>query len=141
MKRRGVFRFRGPRKRAAAAVRPFLAFALAMIALSALFAAAIPAADSPPAAREQKNPFEGKADAIEQGGKLFDEKCSECHGDGTGMTAPDLTDEQWIYGGSDAAVFETIQDGRKGGMPSWRSELNRDAIWKVIAFIRSLHKK
>jgi len=141
MKRRGVFRFRGPRTRAAAAVRPLLVFALAMIALSALFAAAIPAADSPPAAREQKNPFEGKADAIEQGGKLFDEKCSECHGDGTGMTAPDLTDEQWIYGGSDAAVFETIQDGRKGGMPSWRSELNRDAIWKVIAFIRSLHKK
>jgi mono/diheme cytochrome c family protein len=141
VKRRDVFGFRSPRIRAAAAVRHCLAFGLAMIVLSALFAAGIPAADSPPAAPARKNPFEGKADAIAQGGKLFDEKCSECHGDGTGMTAPDLTDDKWIYGGSDAAVFETIQDGRKGGMPSWRSELSRDDTWKVIAFIRSLHKK
>jgi cytochrome c oxidase cbb3-type subunit 3 len=57
------------------------------------------------------------------------------------MTAPDLTDDSWIYGNSDAAVFETIQGGRKGGMPSWRSELGRNDIWMIISFIRSLHKK
>ncbi len=99
------------------------------------------AAEPAPVVKDIKNPLDGKAEAIQQGGKIFDEKCSECHGDGTGMTAPDLTDDSWIYGGSDAAVFETIQGGRKGGMPSWRSELRRDDIWMIISYIRSLHKK
>jgi cytochrome c oxidase cbb3-type subunit 3 len=58
-----------------------------------------------------------------------------------GQSGPDLTDGTWIYGGSDADVFETVSNGRKGGMPSWRSELKADDIWKVIAYVRSLKKK
>jgi len=38
-------------------------------------------------------------------------------------------------------VFETIAFGRKGGMPSWKRELGEDNIWKVIAYIRSIHRK
>jgi cytochrome c oxidase cbb3-type subunit 3 len=58
-----------------------------------------------------------------------------------GQSGPDLTDNTWSYGGSDAEVFETVTNGRKGGMPSWKSELNKDDIWKVIAYVRSLKKK
>ena len=92
--------------------------------------------------KEAGNPFEGKADAIKEGEKIFDAKCADCHGgDAMGQSGPDLTDEAWIYGGSDAEVFETVTNGRKGGMPSWRSELSKDDIWKVIAYVRSLQKK
>ena len=104
------------------------------------FTGTVPAAEAP-AGTGVKNPFEGKPDAIKEGEKIFDAKCSECHMDGTGGAGPDLTDDKWIYGGSDAEVFETISRGRKGGMPSWKSELGKDDIWKVIAFIRSIYRK
>jgi len=94
-----------------------------------------------PAGAVVKNPFEGKPEAIKEGEKIFDAKCSECHMDGTGGAGPNLTDDTWLYGGSDAEVFETISYGRKGGMPSWKSELSKDDIWKVIAFIRSIYRK
>lgn len=105
-----------------------------------LFIGAASAADAP-AGKDVKNPFAGKADAIKEGDKIFDAKCSECHMDGTGGAGPNLTDETWIYGGSDAEVFETISGGRKGGMPSWKKDLSKDDIWKVIAFIRSIAYK
>jgi mono/diheme cytochrome c family protein len=120
--------------------------ALAAMLLIALVTAAglhagTPAAGTVPAGREVKNPFEGKPDAIKEGDKIFGARCSECHMDGTGGAGPDLTDDTWIYGGSDAEVFETISDGRKGGMPSWKGVLSSDDIWKVMAFIRSIHRK
>jgi cbb3-type cytochrome c oxidase subunit III len=100
------------------------------------------AADAPAAGQAVKNPFAGKADAIKEGERVFDAKCAECHGgDAMGQSGPDLTDDKWIYGGTDAEVFETVTNGRKGGMPSWKRELSTDDIWKVITYIRSLSKK
>ncbi|NTW60958.1 MAG: c-type cytochrome [Nitrospirae bacterium] len=120
--------------------------ALAVLMLIALMTAAglhagTTAAGTVPAGKEVKNPFEGRPEAIKEGDKIFDTKCSECHMDGTGGAGPNLTDDTWIYGGSDAEVFETISGGRKGGMPSWKGELSKDDIWKVIAFIRSIAYK
>lgn len=104
------------------------------------FTGTVSAAEAP-AGTAEKNPFAGKPEAIKAGEKIFDDKCSECHMDGTGGAGPNLTDDEWIYGGSDAEVFETISRGRKGGMPSWKSELSKDDIWKVVAFIRSIAYK
>jgi|OpeIllAssembly_1097287.scaffolds.fasta_scaffold129222_3 cytochrome c(L) len=99
-------------------------------------------AGAAPAGTEVKNPFAGKPEAVKEGEKIFDARCADCHGgDAMGQSGPDLTDETWIYGGTDTDVFETVANGRKGGMPSWRSELNKDDIWKAIAYIRSLRKK
>jgi len=133
---------RGIAKKTAGKVAILAASAVAMSLLFAALASTGPAsaAAAPPAAAV-KNPFEGKPDAIKEGDKIFDAKCSECHMDGTGGAGPNLTDDVWIYGGSDADVFATISGGRKGGMPSWKSELSTDDIWKVIAFIRSIAYK
>ncbi|GAB4486491.1 MAG: hypothetical protein OHK006_14440 [Thermodesulfovibrionales bacterium] len=99
-------------------------------------------ASSPASAVEaaSKNPFAGDAAAVKDGAKLFDEKCAECHGDGTGLSGPDLTDDKWFYGGNDAEVFDSIKNGRPGGMPSWNSSLSSEQIWKILTFIRSLRK-
>jgi cytochrome c(L) len=117
-----------------------MSFVFAAWSFTGTVSAAAAPASAPPGA-VVKNPFEGKPEAIKDGEKIFDAKCSECHMDGTGGAGPNLTDDIWIYGGSDAAVFETISYGRKGGMPSWKNELSKDDIWKVIAFIRSIYRK
>ena len=58
--------------------------------------------------------------------------CAACHGaDGTGNTAlgaPNLTDDIWLYGGSRAAVEDTVRHGRNGVMPAWKDILGEDKI-------------
>ena len=137
-----LFGSRGGQGKAAGRVLPLTTATLAMsLVLAAWSFTGTVSAAAAPANRDAKNPFEGRAEAIKEGDKIFDAKCSECHMDGTGGAGPNLTDETWIYGGSDAEVFETISGGRKGGMPSWKGELSKDDIWKVIAFIRSIAYK
>jgi cytochrome c oxidase cbb3-type subunit 3 len=87
---------------------------------------------------EISNPFAGDKEAIAEGKELFDEYCSECHGTGTGGSGPDLTDKEWIYGSSDAEVFESVSEGRQGGMLTFSVEIEKDQIWKVIAYVRTL---
>ncbi|RVV96713.1 cytochrome-c oxidase, cbb3-type subunit III [Mesobaculum littorinae] len=64
---------------------------------------------------------------LDAGAALFSDNCTSCHGeDGTGtpeLGAPNLTDDAWIYGSSDAALFKTIHDGRQGWMPAWEDRL------------------
>lgn len=98
------------------------------------------AGNQPPAKPEVTCPYRGDAAAIAEGKKFFDRNCAECHGDGTGGSGPDLTDNEWLCGGSDAQIFATVSNGRPGGMPSWSSDLKDDEIWKIIAFIRSLKR-
>jgi len=141
-----IFGPRGVKKQGAVRIALLAAMVMVLICVFAAwtFTGTVSAAPVPapaPSGTAMKNPFEGKPEAIKAGEKIFDAKCSECHMDGTGGAGPNLTDDEWIYGGSDAAVFETISYGRKGGMPSWKNDLSKDDIWKVIAFIRSIAYK
>src|SRR5579883_1220490 len=67
------------------------------------------------------NPYSGNAVAIEQGRRLFIWfNCYGCHGGhGGGGMGPSLRDPVWIYGSSDAQVFDSIAQGRSQGMPAW----------------------
>ncbi len=68
--------------------------------------------------------------------------CAACHGtDGKGnptLGAPDLTDQYWIYGGSRAAVTQTVNYGRNGVMPAWKDILGEDKVQLVSAYVWSL---
>ncbi|WP_404399201.1 cytochrome-c oxidase, cbb3-type subunit III [Idiomarina seosinensis] len=68
--------------------------------------------------------------------------CSACHGpDGKGnqqLGAPNLTDNTWLYGGSINKIEETLQHGRNGVMPAWKSILGEDKIHVISAYIYSL---
>ena len=60
------------------------------------------------------------AEAMKVGQRLFANNCSVCHGS-TGRGAlgfPNLTDEDWLYGGSAEAIKTTIMHGRAGQMPA-----------------------
>ncbi len=68
--------------------------------------------------------------------------CASCHGaNGKGnyaLGAPNLTDTEWLYGGSRKAVESSIADGRNGVMPAWSKILGEDKIQLITAFIYSL---
>lgn len=78
-----------------------------------------------------------------QGQQLFTAKgCVACHGpDAKGMQmmgAPNLTDNVWLYGGSEEVIKTTIAKGRKGVMPIFKEKLGDDKIHVVAAYIYSL---
>jgi cytochrome c oxidase cbb3-type subunit 3 len=89
-----------------------------------------------------RNPYEGNANAIATGAKLFIAyNCVDCHGaDGSGAMGPSLADGRWHFGGEPAAVFESIYQGRPEGMPAWGSLISPDQIWMLVSYVRSLEK-
>jgi len=58
-----------------------------------------------------------KAHAI--GERLFANNCAQCHGsDAKGSKGfPNLTDKDWLWGGSFETITQTITEGREGNMP------------------------
>ena len=89
---------------------------------------------------ELRNPYEGNKTAIANGSKLFiSYNCIDCHGaDGAGAMGPSFQDGRWHFGGSPAAVFESIYQGRPDGMPAWGNRITNDQIWMLTAYVRSL---
>lgn len=86
------------------------------------------------------DPYGREKVALSEGRQLFENyNCAGCHGDhaGGGM-GPSLRDQDWIYGSSDAQVFNSIAEGRGKGMPAWGAKLPDDQIWKLVAYIKSL---
>ena len=51
---------------------------------------------------------------------------------------PNLTDAYWRYGGTPAAIYKSISEGRPQGMPSWGLALPSQEIWKIVAYIATL---
>jgi mono/diheme cytochrome c family protein len=90
-----------------------------------------------------RNPFEGNQRAIALGGQLFVAyNCIDCHGaEGSGAVGPSFQDGRWRFGGSAAAVFESIYQGRPDGMPAWGGRISNDQIWMLTAYLRSLPAK
>lgn len=90
-----------------------------------------------------RNPFEGDKRAIAVGGQLFVAyNCIDCHGaEGSGAIGPSFQDGRWHFGGSAAAVFESIYQGRPDGMPAWGGRISNDQIWMLTTYLRSLPSK
>jgi putative heme-binding domain-containing protein len=78
--------------------------------------------------------------ALAEGQALFRGLCSGCHGgSGRGGKGPDLTDQRWIHGNTDADLARVIQNGvPKTTMKKLGEALKPDQINKCIAYIRSL---
>nr|WP_238786899.1 cytochrome-c oxidase, cbb3-type subunit III [Ferrimonas lipolytica] len=82
-------------------------------------------------------------DAQAAGKTLFAANCTVCHGsEGQGMGAfPNLTDSEWIYGGTTADIKTTIMHGRTGAagnMPAWDKVLGEDKVHVLSSYVYSL---
>ena len=93
-----------------------------------------------PKAAGTANPVASDARAIELGKRLYVAmNCADCHGyDAKGAMGPDLTDNYWRYGGTPAAIYNSIAQGRPQGMPAWGAALPPIDVWRLTAYIQSL---
>ncbi|MBK6638918.1 MAG: cytochrome-c oxidase, cbb3-type subunit III [Rhodocyclaceae bacterium] len=75
----------------------------------------------------------------QRGKALFATNCAACHGpDAKGMTAmgaPNLTDEVWLYGSSEATISETITNGRVNQMPAFGEFLGEAKVHLLTAYV------
>ena len=95
-------------------------------------------AQAPAKTRAWKNPYEGQADGIAAGRKLFVQHCAECHGDdamgrhGANLRAP---------GVQNATAGELAWLLRNGNlthrMPPWAG-IPDQRRWQIVAYIKSL---
>jgi len=78
--------------------------------------------------------------AMRTGGRLFANNCAICHGsDARGARGfPNLTDNDWLYGGQPAQIKTTILNGRHGNMPAWQAILGDEGVKQVTSYVLSL---
>ncbi|UTW13316.1 cytochrome-c oxidase, cbb3-type subunit III [Marinobacterium rhizophilum] len=83
---------------------------------------------------------EDNKSGLQMGQRMFANNCSVCHGSaGTGAYGfPNLTDNDWLYGGAPATLKQTITDGRNGGMPPWGSVLGEEGVRDMASYVLSL---
>lgn len=74
--------------------------------------------------------------AVTRAAPLYADNCAACHGvAGTGdraVGAPNLTDQEWLYGASRASITGQIYNGRGGVMPTWEGRFS-PAVVKALA--------
>ncbi len=79
---------------------------------------------------------------VSAGEELYQQRCAACHqADGSGnpaMGAPNLTDDNWMYGGSLEAIKTSIREGRRGVMPAQKDLLGEDRVHVLAAYVYSL---
>ena len=80
-----------------------------------------------------------KAHAI--GERLFVNNCAACHGsDARGSTGfPNLTDNDWLWGGDAEDIITTITNGREGNMPPMAAAVGTaEDVRNVANYVLSL---
>ncbi len=80
------------------------------------------------------------APALAAGRNLFVNNCAACHGsDARGARGfPNLTDPEWLYGGTPQAIQTTILNGRIGVMPSFGATLDQDTRELLADYVTHL---
>ncbi|MGH1421566.1 MAG: cytochrome-c oxidase, cbb3-type subunit III [Hyphomonas sp.] len=85
---------------------------------------------------------EANAEAAARAAPLFQTQCAMCHGDrGEGkreMGAPDLTDQEWLFGGTPRDVYGSIYNARNAHMPAWDTRLDDASIKALAVYVHTL---
>ncbi len=84
---------------------------------------------------------EATAFILSSGKALFADNCAACHqsgGQGVVGFFPNLTDDDWLYGGSYETINQTLLHGRRGYMPSFGDVLTGVQIDQLANYVASL---
>jgi len=78
--------------------------------------------------------------AMKMASRIFANNCAVCHGaDGGGALGfPNLTDNDWLYGGSPEAIKQTLVNGRQAAMPAWSAVLGEQGINETAHYVLQL---
>lgn len=79
-------------------------------------------------------------EALKSGQRLYKSNCSVCHGTSAkgAKGFPNLTDADWLYGGTPDQIKQTITAGRQGVMPAWGTVLGEEGVTNMVHYVRSL---
>jgi cytochrome c oxidase cbb3-type subunit 3 len=75
------------------------------------------------------------------GERLYQNNCAQCHGSDLrgGKSFPNLTDKDWLYGGTPEKITETLTKGRIGNMPPMAAAVgSADDVRSVAHYVLSL---
>lgn len=73
--------------------------------------------------------------------RIYDRNCAVCHGyDASGQASlfPNLTDEEWQWGGSPEQVEQSLRGGRQAVMVGWQQVLGDDGVRNVANYVLQL---
>jgi cytochrome c oxidase cbb3-type subunit III len=80
--------------------------------------------------------------AVKRATSLYAQNCAVCHGpDGKGnrqLGAPNLTDNEWLYGSKRENIHDQIWNGHGGVMPTWGGRLSPETIKALAIYVHSL---
>ncbi len=76
------------------------------------------------------------------GQKLFLNHCAQCHGSDAagGKGFPNLTDDDWLYGGAPETIKTSIMNGRNGVMPPLGAVLGDEGAKDTANYVLSLSR-
>jgi cytochrome c oxidase cbb3-type subunit III len=82
----------------------------------------------------------GNAQAMETANNLFQNNCAQCHAsDGGGARGfPNLTNDDWQWGGDPDSIVQTISAGRVAAMTPWGEVLGEQGVDEVVAYVLQL---
>ena len=75
------------------------------------------------------------------GMRMFSNNCAQCHGaDAKGSYGfPNLSDKDWLFGGTPDAITASITSGRQGAMPAWGAIIGDQGVTDVTAYVLSIN--
>lgn len=81
------------------------------------------------------------AAAVRRAEPVYQAQCVACHGPaGVGdqkQGAPNLTDQEWLYGSTRADIHAQIWNGRAGVMPSWKNRFDPETLKALAVYIHA----
>ncbi|WP_339805346.1 cytochrome-c oxidase, cbb3-type subunit III [uncultured Marinobacter sp.] len=77
--------------------------------------------------------------AMRMGQRLFANNCAVCHGTAArgSVGFPNLTDDDWLWGGSPEEILATLHNGRQGNMPAKgvMPNMNATQVDQVVNYV------
>jgi len=79
--------------------------------------------------------------AVRRAAPVYVAQCASCHGmKGLGdqkQGAPNLTDQEWLYGSNREAIHDQIWNGRGGVMPTWKDRFDPETLKALAVYIHA----
>jgi cytochrome c oxidase cbb3-type subunit 3 len=77
------------------------------------------------------------------GMRMFANNCAQCHGaDAKGAYGfPNLTDDDWLWGGDPADIKTTLVQGRQAVMPAWGEVIGEEGIANVTQYLLRINNR
>ena len=84
---------------------------------------------------------QANAAAVRRAEPIYQAQCSACHGPtGAGdqkQGAPNLIDQEWLYGSTRADIHAQIWNGRGGVMPAWKNRFDPETLKALAVYIHA----